>query len=369
MSKRTSAEKILDDIFTIMQNLYDEMRINTDEQTGHLRVFELFAELGRTLADADRASFWRWDKRNHKLLTTAATGTDEQIIIDDTTGLVGRAISENRMIVTNDPYNHPDFNSNVDKQTGYVTKSVLVLPVANFRGEVIGAFQVINKLGDAGFDAINDAKRLSMAVFICGMALESDIFLADSEHDKLTELKNRLGLQNDFQTRYEKILRDGKSLAMIMCDIDFFKRVNDTFGHNAGDAVLKHVAKILKSARRENDGAYRLGGEQHDVASNLIDRSDSSSREKFSGAYRWGGEEFILILDDSTLADAKNVAERIRQTVMDSTCNFEDKKIRLTMSFGVSEISAALSMEDNVKIADERLYRAKESGRNRVVAD
>ncbi|MBR3748172.1 MAG: sensor domain-containing diguanylate cyclase, partial [Selenomonadaceae bacterium] len=303
MSKRTSAERILDDIFTIMQNLYDEMRINTEEQTGHLRVFELFAELGRTLADADRASFWRWDKRNHKLLTTAATGTDERIIIDDTTGLVGRAITENRTIVTNDPYNHPDFNLAVDKKTGYVTKSVLVLPVANFRGEIIGAFQVINKIGDgAGFDEISDVKRLSIAAFICGMALESDIFFADSQHDKLTELKNRLALQSDFSTRYEKFLRDGTPLAMIMCDIDFFKRVNDTFGHNAGDAVLKHVAKILKSARRENDGAYR-----------------------------WGGEEFILILDDSTLADAKNVAERIRQTVMDSVCNFEDKKIRLTM--------------------------------------
>ncbi|MBR2519282.1 MAG: sensor domain-containing diguanylate cyclase [Selenomonadaceae bacterium] len=340
MSDKTSAEKILENIFTIMQKLYSEMKINTDEQNGHLHVFELFAELGKTLADADRASFWRWDKRNHKLLTTAATGTSSQIVIDDTSGLVGRAISENRMIVTNDPYNHPDFNAEVDKQTGYVTKSVLVLPVANFRGEIIGAFQVINKLGDAGFDADNDAKRLSIAAFICGMALESDIFLADSQHDKLTELKNRLGLQNDFQTRYEKILRDGTPLAMIMCDIDFFKHVNDSFGHNAGDAVLKHVAEILSSALRENDGAYR-----------------------------WGGEEFILILDDMTVDDAEKVAERIRQTIMDSVCNFEDKKIRMTMSFGVSEISAALSIEDNVKIADDRLYRAKETGRNKVIAD
>ena len=334
-----SAEKILEDIFAIMQRLYNEMR-QQNVQNNHLRVFELFAELGRTLADADRASFWRWDKRNHKLLTTAATGT-EQIIIDDSTGLVGRAISENRTIVTNDPYNHPDFNAAVDKQTGYVTKSVLVMPVANCRSEIIGAFQVINKIdSETGFDEISDAKRLSIAAFICGMALESDIFLADSQHDKLTELKNRLALQTDFQTRYEKILRDGKSLAMIMCDIDFFKRVNDTFGHNAGDAILKHVAKILRTSIRKNDGAYR-----------------------------WGGEEFILILDDSTLADAKNLAERIRQTVMDSVCNFNGDALKVTMSFGVSEISASLSIEDNVKIADDRLYRAKETGRNRVIAD
>ena len=337
---KTSAEQILDNIFTVMERLYDEMRLNKDAPNNHMRVFEIFAELGRTLAGADRASFWRWDRHNHKLLTTAATDS-EQIVIDEKSGLVGRAISENRTIVTNDPYNDPDFNAAVDKMTGYVTKSVLVMPVANCRGEIIGAFQVINKIGDgAGFDEISDVKRLSIAAFICGMALESDIFFADSQHDKLTELKNRLALQSDFSTRYEKILRDGTPLAMIMCDIDFFKRVNDTFGHNAGDAILKHVAKILR------DSIYKLGD-----------------------AYRWGGEEFILILTNSTLDDAKIIAERIRSTVMASVCNFGGDALKITMSFGCSDISAALSIEDNVKIADERLYRAKESGRNRVISD
>ncbi len=335
-----SAEQILDNIFTVMERLYDEMRLNKDGRNNHLRVFEIFAELGRTLAGADRASFWRWDRHNHKLLTTAATDS-EQIIIDEKSGLVGRAISENRTIVTNDPYNHPDFNAAVDKMTGYVTKSVLVMPVADCRGEIIGAFQVINKLdSETGFDEVTDAKRLSIAAFICGMALESDIFLADSQHDKLTELKNRLALQSDFSTRYEKLLREGTPLAMIMCDIDFFKRVNDTFGHNAGDAILKHVAKILR------DSIYKLGD-----------------------AYRWGGEEFILILANSTLDDAKIVAERIRSTVMDSVCNFGGDALKVTMSFGCSDISAELSIEDNVKLADDRLYRAKQTGRNKVVAD
>ena len=328
---KNSAEKILDNIFGIMQRLYDEMRLQNVENS-HLRVFEIFAELGRTLADADRASFWRWDKKNHKLLTTAATGT-EQIVIDDSTGLVGRAISENRTIVTNDPYNHPDFNAAVDKQTGYVTKSVLVMPVADCRGEIIGAFQVINKIdSETGFDEISDAKRLSIAAFICGMALESDIFFADSQHDKLTELKNRLALQTDWKNF-------GTPAALIMCDIDFFKRVNDTFGHNAGDAILKHVAKILSAENPDGE------------------------------VYRWGGEEFILILPNSTLDDAKNLAEKIRTTVMDSVCNFGGDALKVTMSFGVSEISSGLSVEDNVKIADDRLYRAKESGRNRVIAD
>lgn len=335
-----NAEKILDNIFTIMQRLYDEMRLNGGGQGNHLRVFEIFAELGRTLVDADRASFWRWDKRTHKLMTAAATGTT-QIVIDDTTGLVGQALSENRAVLTNDPYNHPNFNAEVDKKTGYVTKSVLVMPVANCRGEIIGAFQVINKLGsDKGFDAAEDTKRLSIAAFICGMALESDIFLADSQRDKLTDLKNRFGFFGDCQTRYNKTLGDKKALAVIICDIDFFKRVNDTYGHNAGDAVLIHVARILASTIRAGDGVYR-----------------------------WGGEEFIIVLDGANISTAADVAERIRLAVMNSVCDFDDVAIRVTMSFGCAEVNPALSVEENVKIADARLYRAKETGRNKVIAN
>ena len=324
--EKISAEEMLNEIFTIMQSLYDEMRLNRDNQNNHLKVSEIFAELGRTLVGADRASFWRWDKRAHLLKTTAATGT-EQIIISDKTGLVGQALAENRAIMTNEPYKHPKFNAEVDKKTGYVTKSILVIPVANCRGEIIGAYQVINKLGGGGFDETEDTKRLSIAAIICGLALESDIFLADSEHDKLTGLKNRFGLHSDFL---------GGQGSLIICDIDFFKKVNDTYGHNAGDAVLVHVAKILSGGGRN--------------------------------VYRWGGEEFIIVLEGAKISEAADLAEKIRLAIMNSVCCFEDKKISVTMSFGVAEINCGLSLEENIKVADERLYRAKETGRNLVVS-
>lgn len=341
MDKQTSAEQILNNIFDIMQKLYNEMRLSKDGTSNHLRVFEIFADLGRTLAGADRASFWKWDKRRHKLITAAATGTN-QIIVDDTTGLVGRALAENRTIVTNDPYHHPDFNAEVDKKTRYVTKSILVMPVSNCLGEIIGVFQVINKLGDdVGFDEVEDSKRLATAAFICGMALESDLFLADSQRDKLTELKNRFGFHSDFETRYKQFLLDSKNskpISIIICDIDFFKKVNDTYGHNGGDEVLIHVANILNSEMRICDNVYR-----------------------------WGGEEFIIILEGANITEAVSKAEHIRETVQNSTCHFEDIDIRVTMSFGCAEYNPELSLEENIKIADERLYNAKESGRNRVI--
>ena len=337
MKEKVTAEKMLDDIFSIMQRLYNEMRSNDSNHNSHIRIFEIFAELGRTLVSADRASFWRWDKREHKLITTAATGT-EQIVISDTTGLVGQALAENRAVITNDPYNHPNFNSAVDKKTGYVTKSILVMPVSNCRGETIGAFQVINKLdSEEGFDVVEDTKRLSVAAFICGIALESDTFMADSQRDKLTDLKNRFGFHNDYQTKY----RDKKiPMAIVICDIDFFKKVNDTYGHNAGDAVLKHVAQLLEMKTRSSDGVYR-----------------------------WGGEEFIIVLEGAPIAGAFIAAERIRQAIMNSVCHFEDKEIKVTMSFGCTELDNKISVEENIKIADGRLYRAKANGRNQVVID
>lgn len=341
MQEKLSADQILNNIFDIMQELYNEMSSNKKHRGDHFHVFNMFAELGRTLAGADRASFWRWDKHAHKLITNAATGTD-RIVINDSTGLVGRALAENRPIVANDPYHHPDFNAEVDKKTGYVTKSILVMPVSNCRGEVIGAFQVINKLGtDAGFDEVEDSKRLAIAAFICGMALESELFLADSQHDRLTSLKNRFGFYGDCQTRYQKIFdaeQSEKFSSLIICDIDFFKRVNDTFGHNAGDAVLKSVAGILHGNILESDCVYR-----------------------------WGGEEFVIILDGADLNDAAAVAENIRSAVEHSVCRFDSKDIRVTMSLGCVEIDPTISVDDNIKIADARLYRAKAGGRNKIV--
>lgn len=334
MKNETSAEKVLNNIFDIMQELYNEMRSEKNGLGNHFRVFNIFAELGRTLAGADRASFWRWDKHEHKLITNAATGTN-QIIIDDDKGLVGRSLAENKTIVTNDPYYHPDFNSEVDKKTGYKTNSVLVMPVSNCKGEIIGAFQVINKLGnDTGFDEVEDSKRLSIAAFICGMALESDLFLADSQRDKLTGLKNRFGFYSDFQTKYQHL----NSLAVIICDIDFFKKVNDTYGHNAGDAVLKNTAGILKNS--------------------IGDRGN---------VYRWGGEEFIIILEDINISETLSVVEKIRLTVMNSVCCFEGQEIKVTMSFGCTEFNKNLSIEENIKIADDCLYHAKTTGRNQVI--
>ncbi len=341
MNNITSNE-LLEQIFSITENLYKEMCCADDDVADdHSRIFTLLTDLGRTLVNADRASFWKWDKRKHELWTTAAVGTG-RITIPEGTGMVGKSLALKKAIITNDPYNHPDFNPDVDKRTGYVTKSILVMPISNCKGEFIGAYQAINKLDNNGrFDLEEDCRKLSLAAFICGITLESQTFLDDSQRDKLTELKNRMGFYNDYKNNYSKLLADTDNphnVSMFICDIDFFKKVNDTYGHNAGDAVLKHVADIFSRNCRICDGVYR-----------------------------WGGEEFIVILPDTNLHGAAEIAERLRNLVKDSVCHFEDLDIKVTMSFGCEELSSFKSIEENIQEADEKLYKAKESGRNIVI--
>lgn len=336
------AEELLEQIFSKTQDLYTELCHSENDASGnHYEIFRLLTDLGRILINADRASFRKWNKRSHEIWTTAAVGTG-RITIPEDTGIVGKAISEKRVIIVNDPYNHPDFNSDVDKKTGYVTKSIPVMPVSNCRGEIIGAFQAINKLGgDGNFNDGDDIKRLTLAAFICGITLESETFLDDSYNDRLTELKNRMGFYSDYNGKFTKILTDPENLhdiSLFICDIDFFKKVNDTYGHNAGDAVLRHVAQILYRNMRICDGVYR-----------------------------WGGEEFIAILPDTDMNGAAETAERIRKTIMASVCHFEELDIKITMSFGVTTIDRGKPIEDNIKDADEKLYKAKESGRNIVI--
>ena len=328
--------RMLAGIFDITDSLYEDMCKNNSKD--HTLLFAYLTNLGKTIVDADRASFWKWDKRRHQLWTMSATGVDK-IIIPDDTGLVGKALRLKNALIVNDPYSDPDFNKDIDVKTGYKTKSVLVLPVADINGDFIGALQLINKNGDGGFDEEIDPKKLSLAALICGIALESETFLEDSHHDRLTGLKNRMGFYYDFAKKYKDYLisGSGKTMSVFICDIDKFKRVNDTYGHNAGDDVLEFTAHLIESSCTGNDNVYR-----------------------------WGGEEFVMVMRDTDLEGAVKKAEAIRVKLMNSPIDADGNTINCTLSFGCALFDPEKSIEENISAADERLYTAKETGRNKV---
>ena len=328
--------RMLSGIFDITNSLYKDMCMNDSKD--HALLFSYLTELSKTIVNADRASFWKWDKRNGQIWTMSATGVD-RIVIPDSTGLVGKALRLKKTVITNDPYNDPDFNKDIDIKTGYVTRSVLVLPVADINGEFIGALQLINKNNDYGFDDETDPKKLSLAALMCGIALESETFLEESHHDRLTGLKNRMGFYYDFGGKYKNYLLPdtGRKMSLFICDIDKFKRVNDTYGHNAGDDVLRFVAGLIESSCGETDSVYR-----------------------------WGGEEFVMVMRDTDLEGAVKKAEEIRVNLMDTDIEADGNTLRCTLSFGCALFDTAKTIEENISAADEKLYTAKETGRNKV---
>ena len=163
--------------------------------------------------------------------------------------------------------------------------------------------------------------------------------------DALTGFYNRHQLEERIKQEAASAKRQNRSLCAIMTDIDFFKHVNDTYGHAVGDLVLKTVSHLIKSQLRE----YDIAG-------------------------RYGGEEFAILLPDTNIDDAKMVAERLRKAVEKkkidiSKINSEapEKIISVTISLGVYQYELENSESDLLKNADKALYKAKETGRNRAV--
>lgn len=163
--------------------------------------------------------------------------------------------------------------------------------------------------------------------------------------DALTGFYNRRQLEERIKQEVSNAKRQNAPLCGIMTDIDFFKSVNDTYGHAVGDLVLKTIAKVIRSQLRE----YDIAG-------------------------RYGGEEFSILLPFTKIEEAKMVAERLRKSIEDKVINISKvnpdadvKEIKVTISLGIYEIKPDDKEDDLLKKADKALYEAKNTGRNKVV--
>ena len=152
-----SAEQMLEDIFLYMSQLVDEKDFS--------KVVSLLTDLGRVLAHSERASFWYWDAKHKQYWTLAAVGSDK-ITVPEGSGIIDASIQNKETIVINDPYQDERFNPAVDKQTGFVTKSILCMPVTNAKGKVIGAYQAINKLNADGTLNLNPNSKTITTAYV-----------------------------------------------------------------------------------------------------------------------------------------------------------------------------------------------------------
>jgi len=157
--------------------------------------------------------------------------------------------------------------------------------------------------------------------------------------DPLTDIHNRRYLELYMEKAIPICQRNDDPMTLIIFDIDHFKSINDSYGHNAGDMVLKKVAEVVKRMIRHSDVFIRTGG-----------------------------EEFIILLPSCPLQQGIKLAERIRKEIESTSFTYKETRIWVTVSMGITEYIRGQDLHQFIERADQALYRAKNSGRNRVVA-
>ncbi|MBK3333066.1 GGDEF domain-containing protein [Persephonella atlantica] len=174
----------------------------------------------------------------------------------------------------------------------------------------------------------------AMLSFLINIRSRSEKFKLLSEIDRLTGIYNKAKFNQVLESELKKVKRYNRPLGLIIFDIDHFKKINDTYGHQTGDYVLKTIAEIVKKNVRDTDIFAR-----------------------------WGGEEFVIVAPETDLSGTKILAEKLRKAIEEHRF---DKVGKVTASFGVTEAVPEDTTDSIVRRADEALYLAKEKGRNRV---
>jgi len=199
------------------------------------------------------------------------------------------------------------------------------------RGLDLGGMDYVNK----PFDRFELRARVRSAL---RMKRLQDMLIEHALVDPLTGLPNRRALMAQLAEEWSRVERYGGSLSVAMADIDHFKKVNDTYGHTAGDRILEQTAQVIASQCRQTDMTAR-----------------------------YGGEEFVIIIPGEAGSSAAALVERCRNAVEEMRVTIENETIRITATFGVADTTNASSFESLIRAADEALYCGKESGRNMVV--
>jgi diguanylate cyclase (GGDEF)-like protein len=158
--------------------------------------------------------------------------------------------------------------------------------------------------------------------------------------DPLTKIYNKRFLMEAIEAEFKRSKMLHTDLSLLFFDIDFFKKINDTHGHDAGDYVLKEFTSLIRSKYLREKDVFG----------------------------RYGGEEFIILLQNTPAADAAKTAERVRGAIETHPFIYDGKRLPVTTSIGVAEISSSMeSAQTLIKLSDKALYEAKNSGRNKVV--
>ncbi len=213
-----------------------------------------------------------------------------------------------------------DYELLINKQT--IHYNIRFAPVLNKNGMIVGQILTFTNITERIY-LLKKLKRLASI-------------------DGLTQLFNKTFFMNRYEEVFNELKATGENIAVVMFDIDYFKKVNDTFGHETGDIILSNVSKLAKDNVRSSD---------------LIGR--------------YGGEEFVICMPNTNILEAYKIADHIRKIIAEWKTSINDKEIQVTSSFGVTSTQFLIgdenkTMQSLIREADQALYVAKNNGRDRV---
>lgn len=258
-------------------------------------------------------------------------------------GVAGWVALHGKSLIVPDVTKDDRFYSGVDRKTKFTTRSILCVPM-KYRDEIIGVVEVVNKTGGSPFTK-NDLETFENLVEHVTIALENARIYRQMEAatlvDDLTKLYN-IRYCNRYLDDFISCARSRKALlSLIFLDIDFFKLVDDNYGHLVGSETLRYLGMRIKNVIRDRDVAIR-----------------------------YGGDEFIVILPHTDKATAVLIAERIRRaTEQDPFSTFDKRAFFISVTLGVATYpNDARTRDDLIGRADKAMYIGKNSGRNKVVS-
>jgi diguanylate cyclase (GGDEF)-like protein len=243
--------------------------------------------------------------------------------------------SDNEIVLDDDTVSRR--HARIEKREG----GWVVMDVGSRNGTLVNDREI------SGTESLRSGDRLQIGStvfkYLAGDDAESDFYEEVYQMmitDSLTQVGNRRQFDDSMEREMSRARRFGRPLSVVMFDIDLFKNLNDEYGHLVGDAVLRDVARVIRTRVRRDDTVVR-----------------------------YGGEEFVVILPETVLGDATVVAMDLNAAIAGHVLEYRGLRLSVTVSVGCAELLASdVGSEDLVRRADQKLYAAKRSGRNRVMA-